>query len=472
MATDQEKRGGATSSGAQVRGTGTVDPAPSMADVGLRNWKIARRLQRKKQGAEAPAAEAHVPSPQAGIHTITDPAAYAREGPPHFKSTGKVLPVGARVEISDEITEGKAVYVEVKDHDSGANLGWTAKTNLGDVAFAQSGAQYVYESGGHPLMVYVPPGLKTTPADPVDVFMFFHGWYADYASAGVDNFQKEDPGKAADLAGAARAAAAGGRNVIVIAPQVNSAHNQKSPWEQQKSGSYEAMVATTFGNLKEDLKLPHPLKRGAVSLAGHSGGGKALGQATADLDSGDGGGVTDITLQEAGYGGHEGAADGAARGDFAQSFQMVRTWLTRGKGPKVLRVITKATHEGTDTRHALEGSSTEEHEDKKTHKKSSQKLLPVLSEDRIRHSVQADPDLEVKATEVTETLPRTGGMHLIRKIEIVHKGSGNVQGTLYLFLMADPPRAKGVDPHFGVRDQIMSDNVAAGNKGDGFGAKP
>jgi len=38
--------------------------------------------------------------------------------------------------------------------------------------------------------------------------------------------------------------------------------------------------------------------------------------------------------------------------------------------------------------------------------------------------------------------------------------------------MADPPRAKDVDPHFGVRDATIDDIVTGSGKGDDFAAKP
>jgi hypothetical protein len=403
-------------------------------------------------------------------HTITDPQATVRGGPPDFKATKSNLPVGTRVDVTDEKDSAKrpkVTYVEVAEHGSGNALGWTAKTNLGDVKYAAAGASFVYVAKvqpreGHPdslpVMVYVPPKFDGKKAD---VVLYFHGDAADYSATKSDNYDRENPAIGMKLAGMAL-----GPNQIVIAPQGNewtaggTAIHNKSPWATLHAGDYERIVQTVFANLQDDLKFTAPIARGAVSIAGHSGGGKALGQAAQDLDS-TGGGVKDVTLVDAGYGGRE-DAKGKGDGSFAKSFQMVREWLLKGSGDKVLRVITKATIAGSDTRRAIE----------KLKKGDDSWSIPVLGLDGVKNAIKAsgrEADLQADATEVAaDPKTRTGGMQLVRKIVVSQKTGGKVQGTIFVFLMSNPPRGEKVDTHFGTRNATIGDIVAGQGKGDDF----
>jgi hypothetical protein len=403
-------------------------------------------------------------------HTITDPQSTVRGGPPDFKATRTTLPVGTRVDVvATEVAakRPKGTFVEVTEHGSGKPLGWTSKANLGDVQYAAAGASFVYVAKvqprkGHtdslPVMVYVPPKFDGTKAD---VVLYFHGDAADYSAGKSNNYDRENPAIGMKLAGLAL-----GPNQIVIAPQGNEwtaggkAIFNKSPWATLQPGDFESIVQTVFTNLKDDLKLTTPIARGAFSIAGHSGGGKALGQAAQDLDS-TGGGVKDVTLVDAGYGGRE-DAKGKGDGSFAQSFQMVRDWLLKGSGDKVLRVITKATTAGYDTRRAIE----------KLKKGDDSWSIPVLGLDGVRNAIKAsgrETEMQADATEMeADAKTRTGGMRLVRKIVVSRKRGGAVQGTIFVFLMTNPPRGKDVDAHFGTRNATIGDIVAGQGKGNDF----
>jgi hypothetical protein len=410
------------------------------------------------------------PPPAPGVpQTVTDLKAYVREGPDDFKPTSATIPVGTRVDVVETRSVKSGTFVKVAEHATGKDLGWTARTNLGDAQYARAAASFVYMAQvkpreGYrdrlPVMVYVSEGFDGKKA--ADIVLYLHGDAADYSVGTSDNYERENPAIGMHLRGGPA-----GTNRIVIAPQVNEWHGKAasddvhmaSPWHTLQAGDYETIVRTSLTNLQDDLKLKSPITRGGFSIAGHSGGGKGLGQAVQDL-KGSGAGVKDVTLVEAGYGGGE-DAKGTADGPFATSFQTVRDWMLDGPSGKVLRVITKATSAGSDTRHAIENRA-----------KDAPDRIPVLSLDGVRHAIKAKGlDAELKAAESTakDTVSRTGKMELVRTITVTHTTGGAVQGTILVFLMGDPPRAKGVDTHFGVRDATLDDIASSQGKGADFG---
>src|SRR5262249_39876515 len=159
---------------------------------------------------------------------------------------------------------------------------------------------FIYEAKvtprkGHPdtlpVMVYLSPTFDGTMAD---IVVYFHGNAADYSAGTANNLTRENPAIGMNLK-----AAMTGSNQIIIAPQINVlGGDMKSPWHTLGSGDYESIVQTVLTNLQADLGLKSAIPRGTFSIAGHSGGGKALGQATKDLDP-TGRGVADVTLVEA-----------------------------------------------------------------------------------------------------------------------------------------------------------------------------
>jgi hypothetical protein len=410
-----------------------------------------------------------------GTQTITNNNALKRGGPNDFKTTGQKLPMGERVDIIDTQTTARGTFVQVVQHATGTELGWTSQMNLGDFQYAKAAASFVYMAKVKPrtarpdtlpLLVYVPTQLDGQHA--VDIVLYFHGDAANYSTGKANNYDSENPAIGMNLAGVGL-----NDHQIIIAPQINewgAGGDRKSPWNTLQAGDYESMVQIVFTNLQSDLGIPNPIPRGRFSIAGHSGGGKALGQAVEDLDR-SGEGVTDVTLVEAGYGGGEDQA-GKADGPFAKSFQLVREWLLEGKPGKVLRVITKAKSQGIDTRRAVENNPYPEPKDKE----QERNRIPVLGLDGLRNAIKAkglESELQADATEIaSDPLVRNGGMRLIRKIVVRHKGGGQDQGMIYLFLMENPPRAKDVDTHFGVRNATIQDIVSGGSKGENFAALP
>jgi hypothetical protein len=63
-------------------------------------------------------------------------------------------------------------------------------------------------------------------------------------------------------------------------------------------------------------------------------------------------------------------------------------------------------------------------------------------------------------------------MQLIRTIVVSHKAGGKAQGTIHLFLIANPPRARGVDTHFGTRNATIGDIASGRGKGADFAVTP
>jgi hypothetical protein len=397
--------------------------------------------------------------------TITDRAAFIRTDPPDFKLTKDRIPMGTRVEVVDTKATPKGTFVSVVEHATGKVIGWTAQSNLGEAQYAKAGADFVYAAkvrgtDALPVMVYLSPTFDGTTAD---IVVYFHGDAADYSADTANNYSRENP-----AIGMALKTVMKGSNQIIIAPQVNIlGGNMRSPWNTLGAGDYESIVQTVLANLKSDLGLKAAITRGTFSIAGHSGGGKALGQATKDLDP-SGRGVADVTLVEAGYGGGEG--DG---GVFSPSFVLARDWLLGGRPGKVLRVLTKAPSVGTDTRHAIENNPRP---DPKDPTKTEAGRIPVLGLAGINLAIKTkklDADLQAVQTDLaSDPKTRTGGMQLIRTIVVSRKkdpDKGKVQGTIFVFLMKDPPRAEGVDTHFGVRNATIRDIVSGRGKGDTFG---
>jgi hypothetical protein len=108
-----------------------------------------------------------------------------------------------------------------------------------------------------------------------------------------------------------------------------------------KHHGYAQLVEQSLRQLSTDLGTP--LTAGTISLAGHSAGGSALGEAAEQL----GDAVHDVTLQDGGYGSEA----------FLASHEKLVHWLLTGKVEKTVRVITHGdpdkVSEGKVLRHYL-----------------------------------------------------------------------------------------------------------------------
>ena len=116
------------------------------------------------------------------VLTITNGNALIRGGGPNFESLGTTIPPGTRVEVLEEQSRGNSSYIRVKDHNTGAELGWTWKGNATDLdtKYKNANPAYAYHVDGFDLMVYLPKG--GIPTSNVDVFFFFHGRGGDFTT--------------------------------------------------------------------------------------------------------------------------------------------------------------------------------------------------------------------------------------------------------------------------------------------------
>ena len=346
------------------------------------------------------------------VAPVPEPGATASHVDPAVASTAKpVVPTtGVRETSANEVNSKRG-----------------SKTEF---AHAASGFRKLYKIGKFEVLVFLPEhGI--VPPD-VDVFLYFHGMYADFATEKTNGFQAGDdnPAKGADMAGAVTASA---RNVIAIMPLAPS--GASANWEAL-AGSDKKIVDTVLANLSADLGIGEALTPGRISLAGHSRGGVGLGDAAKEMmDS-----VTDITLQDAGYGG----------GSFEDSFEKVRDWLLLGKGPKTLRLITQDKADRKER-------NTEKNTKKGLNETSfSRRIAELRKEGKIKE------ELTVTAQHSGDKPKHFSGAFLETQVDIT--GPGGKQGSMYVM--------REQTNHFGVRNQSTAENLKAVPDGIGFGLSP
>jgi len=283
-------------------------------------------------------------------------------------------------------------------------------------------------------MVYLPRGgLKSaTP----DVSMFFHGNGADFKT--MDD--KDNSVKSARLA---EAVGASGRQVIALAPfsGKNPKTGKDAEWQALAAGSYRTMIDEVLVSLGRDLLMTTPLKAGAVSLIGHSGGGRALGQAAIET------GATEVTLQDAGYG----KFNGEVSVNYTSGWDKLGRWFLTGQAPKTLRVLTcwgRGTGDGDNsTRFVLENKISG----------FSVSALEAQMGRLVKEGALVDKLTLTKEGGDASSV-RDGDMKLESRL-VARKPDGTLQGTLHVFFIQAS--------HGGVRDKSMAAALRGG--GDDFG---
>jgi hypothetical protein len=98
-------------------------------------------------------------SPPSGANfTVTDKNSIVRSGAPNFKSTGKIVPVGTFVVVTEKSKTGAGNFVKIaratiaggKAAATGDEIGWTAAVNLGEgCAKFYSGTGWADQKGGN-----------------------------------------------------------------------------------------------------------------------------------------------------------------------------------------------------------------------------------------------------------------------------------------------------------------------------------
>jgi hypothetical protein len=272
-----------------------------------------------------------------------------------------------------------------------------------------------YKTIKQPLLIYPPAQF-----DPnfVDVFVFFHGHRADYQ---VDKSKKGHENVALE---SHLEEAMAGTDRIGIAPQApmtwawSTTDNKWVPtWDWNEALSrinhFDGLTQKALETLQKALQIEEPIEPKALHVAGHSGGGIGIGEAT-DIKGGAklyGDKVQDVTLQDAGYG-------------FTGAWRHLMDWFLQGSPGKTVRVLISHSEGGLSsgpTRNVL----------KNWFNKAS-------IEDRIKEFKQANPkntDVFVvveKDPKPDDQTSRPGGFKLESHLEV--RKNGQLQGTMVSFL--------------------------------------
>ena len=191
--------------------------------------------------------------------------------------------------------------------------------------YAPSNPTYVYQIEKRDVLVFVPPDAAKK-AQP-DVFVFLHGMGGDYTlntTHAKSGTMQDNPAIAASIP--THAIETG---VIAICPQTIERVNVLSEWRTLgESGTLKKILQETLVQLGRDLGRNGALVPQSVRVSGHSAGGGGIGWMAMAMPET----VTDVTLQEAGYGFNSSLP----------SWNQVRLWLVTGKGtPKRLRSVSE-----------------------------------------------------------------------------------------------------------------------------------
>jgi hypothetical protein len=412
----------------QLKASQGIAPPPANGGGG-----IAKPLQMKPKDPQGGVdGQEKITLGTPGIRTITDATSWLRGGPPTFASLGTKIAQGTRVEVLEEKVTKTGTYIRIKDYDTDAELGWTSKGNAPDLdaRYKNAGSTFNYHVDGHDLLVFLPKdGLKN---DNPDVFMFFHGRGGDYTSTKThakNGGYEDNPAISAKIPDAV--AQSGG---IAICPQ---GHGFKVDidWGAIGAGGFQKMVDTTLKRLSKDLdKTDTPLTAGNISLAGHSAGGNALGQAAMDT------GATDVTLQEAGYG-------------FDKSWKKLREWFLTGNSPKTMRVITQGNANGSATRKPVAEAKTVKGKTTKGGMLSTSEIVSYSSQLVDKGLLQAP--VTVEQFEGNDTV-EAGGIVLERGYRVFGDNK-KLLGSMRLYHLAD----KDAD-HWAAATQTMEASMTAG----------
>ena len=167
-----------------------------------------------------------------------------------------------------------------------------------------------------------------------DLFIFFHGYQADY---GKDVDEKQQRPKnmklyksGADVAEEAMQYATG-KNLIALLPQGNIGRNDERGGHMKAlEGGLAPFVTSALANIAKELGV-QALEAGNIGLAGHSAGGyegihQAMGSDKKMGDLADN--ITDVTLMDSAYSGVH--------------FEDTRDWIFGGPPGKNLRIIGQA----------------------------------------------------------------------------------------------------------------------------------
>ena len=280
----------------------------------------------------------------------------------------------------------------------------------------KGGEEAKYTEIQSPLLIYPPPRFD---ADFFDVFVFFHGYRADItidaSKSGHENVVLESHLQEA-MAGTDR---------IGIVPQAHSTwawsdRGDKKKWvlawnwaeALSKVKGFDGLVRRALDVLQKAMRLDNPLEPRAIHVAGHSGGGVAIGQAT-DVKGGAklfGDKVQDVTLQDAGYGGSH--------------WEKTLDWFLHGSPGKTMRVLVSHSEGHTkekpgSTRRVLTGTFNKDN------------INAVIAKNKEDDTLVAE-DLTIDSK---DTYSRSGGFEIepVSSLVVKNKKTKAIQGTLIVF---------------------------------------
>ena len=270
-----------------------------------------------------------------------------------------------------------------------------------------------------PILVFPPSKINTSISPPkVDIFVFFHGMRATYkegtktqASQGDEeiasmNHLKDAVGTSGRLGIAPQAP-----ETFVFSSKAGQWINTSAQWKEVfGQDGFDSLIQTVLDSLSKDLGIAPPLVAGNISVAGHSGGGQGILEATATKGGAKlfGDKVQDLTLQDATYGfGWSGLAD----------------WMLDGSPGKTVRVLLSGDEGGAP------GSG----------KNTRVGISQFLTVDKINQSI-ADKKkqdnlvaLDKPVAKQEDQKARPGGFVLESEIVVENKKGGVTQATIVIF---------------------------------------
>lgn len=309
---------------------------------------------------------------------------------------------------------------------------------------AQGMRSFIVESRGQLIQVYVSPGVITaTP----DVFMFFHGFYANY---GIDaNITPEDDDNASGVdSGAAAMAQAKAPNTIAMFPQGIRGKRKndggrmgglqpKNDQERKDKNAFPLFIDEALGKVAALLKMPGLAPR-HIALAGHSAGGykgvqDALTQAGNYDDK-----ITDITLMDSSYS--------------TSHFESTATWMFKGSAGKTVRIVQSQDQldQGWE--------SDKDDPDKKVAVKAYWKYWFTEGELRGQAAKHKMKFNQVMKFDEDSTADDRGNSTFVIQHSQILRGDGTVQCDILIM--------RSNLGHHEIRDNVMDDAIDSIGKGD------
>ena len=151
--------------------------------------------------------------------------------------------------------------------DSG---GTKAKLKASTQVFNLNSAAFAAKPGQPSVLVYVPHNFDPTP--PVGLVVYLHGWYNCIAVCSGEINKPCTPGGAARTASKIIAQfEAGGRNALLVLPEMAFDQGSSDPGNLGKAGAFKALMTELLPSLTPTLGTLTTQDIGHIAVASHSG---------------------------------------------------------------------------------------------------------------------------------------------------------------------------------------------------------